>query len=441
MIVETTARVPVIAEYDVVVAGGGMAGCGAACAAARRGLRTLLIERTETFGGSGSNGGVGNFSYHGGPPQGQGEVFGDVIAGLAEMNAIGEDNGYWAFHQEPGQDGRRATNLEKAVYFNLTFHAGFLAVVLQHLLETSGVDLLVATDVVGANVDAGRVREVIVHNRSLMQAVRGKIFVDCTGDGILARHAGAEVLPVDDPLHPDLLHPTLMFWVHKLGRPHRQNVFAASRHADDTPIKYGVWTEPDRFAIKTKLFEKDFDTGTGAGYSEACLHFRRRVPEVIQHFQESWQPERYGTAYGFEAAASAFGIREGRRVKGDYVLNVDDVRSGRQFADSVAFATSVLDSQHYDERVPSYQIPYRSLIVAGLANLFVAGRCFSADRLALSSARVMATSCLMGQACGIAAQLSLHGEVPIREVAGADIRAELLANTPERAYMASMIEP
>ena len=429
-----SAKIPVVGEYDFVVAGGGMAGFGAACAAAHRGAKTLLIERLEVLGGIGSSGGVGNFSYHGGPPRGQGRVFDEVLAGLEYMNGIGKENGYRTFYQEASQDGQETDNPE-AQYFNLTFNHTLLPIVLQHIAESTNVDLLFCTEVVGAHLDGKRIREVLIHNRSLLQAVRGSMFCEATGDGILARHAGAKALPADDPEHPDPIQPAMLLYLHRMDRPQKQPVFESDRREQDTDITYGIWPEPGRLSMKAKMYGQTFQTGTGFGYSEATAAFRRRIPEVVRRFQENYHLENRGGQYALDFAAPMLGIREGRRIEGDYVLTGSDVRAGRKFPDSVAFATSCIDSHLYDEIIPPYQIPYRSLIVKGVDNLLVVGRCFSADRLALSSARVMPTGCLMGQAAGIACAISLREGETIRGIDPAQIRCELLRDTRDRKFM------
>jgi len=432
--VEYSKKVPVVSEYDFIVAGGGMAGFGAACAAASRGIKTLLLERLEVLGGAGSSGGVANWSYHGGPPIGQGEVFDSVLAGQRKMKSIGEENGYRAFYQEAGEDGV-ATDNKNAPYHNTTFDHATLPIILQHIATERGVDLLFSTAVVGACMAGGRLTEVIIHNRSLLQAVRGRVFLDGTGDGILSQHAGADILPVEDPKHPEMIHPSLFVYLRRQDLPHEQPVLEPEIDASAPEFSYGAWPEPGRISLKFKIPEMRVDTGSGQGYSDATAEFRRRVPEVIRDFQKNCNPENWGTGYGLECVAPLLGAREGRRIVGEYILTVEDVRAGRWFPDSVCFAKSVLDSQDFDEAVPAYQIPYRTLLVKGVENLFVSGRCFSADRLAMSSARVMATGCLMGQAAGIAAAESLELGIPIRDVDPRRIREALLMDAGEQDFM------
>jgi hypothetical protein len=295
--------------------------------------------------------------------------------------------------------------------------------------ERDGVDLLFATDVVGAEVDRGAVRAAIVHNRSLSQRVTARAFIDCTGDGILARHAGASVLP-DDSEHPRSIPPSHMLFVQRATQPRRQVVKRTELGAP--PPKYSVWHEPERTGLKMWWPDGDFDTSTGRGYSDAGRAFRRRIPEFVRHFQGTEQ----GRDAVFAYSAAMFGLRDSLRVAGDYVLTADDLRAGRRFPDAVAHGCFPLDSAAIrKDPMPPYRIPYRSLLVRGLDNLLVAGRCFSATRVALSSTRVMPTGCLMGQAAGTAAALAACGSMPLRAVSPAAIRAALIREAVEPALL------
>ncbi|MDE0027520.1 MAG: FAD-dependent oxidoreductase [Spirochaetaceae bacterium] len=419
-------EVPVAGEFDLVVAGGGMAGFGAACAAGRAGLRTLLVERQAQLGGMGTAGGVGNFCYGFGAPIGNGRVFDDVLEAMASAGAIGERAGWQV---------KRSAVLERE---NHTNDHAVLPLVLQRLARAAGVELLLCTDVVGAATDRGRITELVLHNRSLLQAMRAPLYVDATGDAILARHAGARTLPVADPVLPQMIKPSLMIFLRRIDgpAPARQPLLLRHYGAGEEP-DYSVWAEPrGRTSLKFKLFDYTFDTGSGAGLSGAEEEMRARIPEVVRHFQE-----HHDARFVFDFAAPVLGVREGRRVRGDYVLGVGDVRAGSQFADSVAHGSFTIDAHNHDEVVPPYQIPYRSLVVAGLANCFVAGRCFSADRPAMASARIMATSCLAGQAVAHAAALALCHRTAIREVDTAAVRDRLLADSRDPQHMRDRLVP
>ncbi len=404
-------QIPEIGTYDLVVCGGGIAGVGAACAASRAGARTLLVERLEILGGLGTAGGVGNFCFGDDIlPHGQGKVFDDIYESLKFYGAIGEENGWHIKNSHP--------------FYNHTFDHNVLALVLQELAERDGVELLFATDVIGAEVENGVVRAALLHNRSLIQRVTAQIFIDATGDGILSRHAGAGVLP-EDTDHSQSIPPSHMLFVQHAAHPQVQTV----KHLEPgaPPPKYSIWHEPERIGLKMWWPDGEFDTGTGRGYSDAGRAFRRRIPEFIRHFQNTEQGKNTVFAY----SSAMFGQRDSVRVEGDYILTADDLRAGRRFADAVAHGCFPLDSAAIaKEGTPPYQIPYRSLLVKGLGNVLVAGRCFSATRVALSSARIMVTSCLMGQAVGQAAALAVREQKSLRQVQASDICATLLAASP-----------
>jgi hypothetical protein len=144
------------------------------------------------------------------------------------------------------------------------------------------------------------------------------------------------------------------------------------------------------------------------------------------------------STYKFDYISPRIGIREGRRAIGEYVLTADDLRAGRTFDDGVALGVFYLDCMdpatdkrvyqiNWEERhVPPYQIPFRALVPRGSRNLLVAGRCLSADQLALSSARVMTTASMLGQAAGIAAAWAAGSGRPVGETPPAALRRELV---------------
>jgi hypothetical protein len=413
-------QIPDVGMYDLVVCGGGMAGVGAACAASRARARVLLVERLEILGGLGASGRVGNFCFGDDSlPHGQGRVFSDIWTGLTAYGAIGEEHGWRVANNPP--------------FFNHTFDHNVLALVLQELAERDGVDLLFATDVIGAEVENGGVRAALLHNRSLTQRVAARVFIDATGDGILARHAGAGVLPPDLE-HPQSIPPSHMLFVQPAAHPHPQVV----RHIEPgaPPPKYSIWQEPERTGLKMWWPDGEFDTSTGQGYSDAGRAFRRRIPEFVRHFQTTEQGK--GSVFAYTAAM--LGLRDSVRVEGDYILTADDLRVGRRFADAVAHGCFPLDSAAITKEImPPYQIPYRSLLVKGLANVLVAGRCFSATRVALSSARIMVTCCLMGQAAGLAAALAVRGQTTLRQIQAEAIRTAILAASPDDDQLQSRL--
>ena len=184
---------------------------------------------------------------------------------------------------------------------------------------------------------------------------------------------------------------------------------------------------PGGKAVKVKI--PGFDSADTESLTAAEVRARRRMMEVLDWFQ---RVER--KRWRFDRASAIIGIREGRRIVGDYVLTVEDLRAGREFDDAVARGSYTLDAHdpRDDKRtyilpanervVPPYQVPWRALVARDGRNLAMAGRCFSADQLALSSARVATTASMLGQAAGIGAALAARRECDLRGIDGREVR-------------------
>ena len=412
--------VPVRYECDVAVVGGGIAGVSAALAAARSGARVLLVERFAVVGGNATVGGVASFC---GETAGQGEAFDAVIEGLEAFQAVE------AYRPYPEADNRK-------------FDHEILAVVLQELLLRRGVKLLLHTQFVDVSVRGGLITECILCGASGPEALRATQFVDCTGEAQVVRMAGFETVK-GRPEDGLTLPMSLMFFVRHVAeadaRPQvPEGWFEALRKRDDLPMT-SVWPNgPRGNALKIKI--PMFDAGDTESLTAAEIRARRRMMEVLDYYQRVEHKP-----WLLDHAPARIGIREGRRIVGDYVLTVDDLRAGRTFDDAVARGVYALDGHKPDDdkrtyilppeqrTVPPYQIPFRCLLPRGAHNLLAAGRCLSADQLAMSSARVMTSCSMMGQAAGIAAALSVaHGCGP-RETDSAEVRAAVEARGADLA--------
>ena len=394
--------VPVRYEADVAVIGGGIAGVSAACAAARSGARVVLVERFAVTGGDLTSGGVANFC---GQITGQGEVFDEVISELNAFNALDPDRP--------------------------VFHYEILAIILQEMLLARGVKLLLHTRFVDAAVTDGRVGECIVCGKSGPEALRAKQFIDTSGEADLTRRAGFETVKgrPEDGLQ---LPMSMMFFVRHVekedARPHLpEGRFHPVRTKADLPMT-SIWPDgPRGNAVKVKI--PMFDSSDTESLTAAEIRARRRILEVLDYYQRV-----ENKAWRLDHCSPIIGIREGARVVGDYVLTVDDLRAGREFDDAVARGVFYLDGHKPDDdkrtyilskeemQVPPYQIPYRSILVRDGKNLLAAGRCFSADQLALSSARVSTTCSMLGQAAGIAAALACQQDCDPRKLDPAEVR-------------------
>lgn len=402
-----TRRVPVKWDVDIAIIGAGMAGISAALSAARSGMRVLLVERFAIAGGMLTTGGVSNFC---GEMTGQGEVFDAIVDALHAWNAIG--------HERPS-----------------VFHYEILAIVLQELLLKRSVKVLFHTSFVDAREQDGRVTEIILRGKSGPEAVRARLFIDCTGDADLARALNFSVFKgrAADGLQ---LPMSMMYFVrHVTGTPPvpraPEGWFKRLENETDLPMT-SVWPDgPDGNAIKIKI--PMYDATDTESLTAAEIQGRRRMCEVMDYHQRV-----EGKPWMLDHCSPTIGIREGARIEGDYVLQVDDLRAGRTFDDGIARGTFYLDGHKPDDdkrtyilpqdelEVPPYQIPLRSLIARDGKNLLMAGRCFSCDQLALSSARVSTTCSMMGQAAGITAALAVQQGCDVRDIAPAEVRRIVL---------------
>ena len=402
-------RLPVRYDADVAVIGGGMAGVGAACAAAKSGARVVLVERFAVTGGVMTTGGVVGFC---GEMGGQGEVFDEIADGLVAFGALGRRDRETPYGRET------------------SFDHELLAVVLQETLLRRGVKLLLHTRFVDARVRRGRITECVVCGTSGPEALRARVFIDCTGEAAVARAAGFETVKgrPEDGLQ---LPMSMMFFIREMSGRVKPQVptgwFERIRKADDLPMTGAVPSGPGKRAVKVKI--PGFDSADTEALTAAEIRARRRMMEVLD-----WYQRREKKPWCFDHASTIIGIREGRRIVGDYMLAVDDLRRAQVFDDAVARGTYTLDAHDPtdDKRtyilppeqrvVPPYQIPWRTLVAKDGSNLAMAGRCFSTDQLALSSARVATTASMLGQAAGVGAALAAKRGCSLRKIDGRDVR-------------------
>ena len=407
MNIEISRSIPVNYAADIVIAGAGMAGVCAAVAAAKQGCKVILIERFAIPGGNATSGGVAAFC---GDITGQGEVFDEIIADLEKFNAIEVYKPAWAH----------------------IFHHGILAFTLQEMLLRYNVKVLLHSKLVDCVVKDGVIEHVVIAGGSGLEAVRGKIFIDCSGEAVLARAANLQVCKGREGDHAQL-PMSMMFFVRHVAADDKVPVFPdgffEKLQSDDELPMTSIWPDgPGSNAIKVKIPLGDScDTGS---FSEAELRARRRIMQVLEYYCRV-----KGKKWMLDHCSPIIGIREGCRVVGDYTLALADLRAGRKFDDAIARGVFCLDGHSPDDDkrtyilddldVPPYQIPFRSILAGGCDNLLAAGRCFSADQLALSSARVMTTCSMLGQAAGIAAGFAANADCELRQLDYTDVRREV----------------
>lgn len=429
-----------IASVDVCIVGAGSAGSTAAIAAARGGATVLLIDRLPFLGGT-STSVLDTFYGFYTPGSHARKVVGgipdDVVAGLRALGPVVE---------RPNTYGAGT---------GVTYLAEHLKVVWERLVSEAGTRILLHAMLQDAEVQNGRVEAVIVATRAGLARVRATTFIDASGDADLCAFAGFGFETAGDIDPAQTL--TTTFRMANVDLDRRRTISKADFHAlmaaaaesgdYDLPRREGSdhITPVDGMTatIMTRLesTRRDPDgrivNATDPWFlTEAEIAGRRQALEYVRFL--------FDRVPGYEHASlvalgTGIGVRETRRVYGDYRLTRDDVLSGRSFEDGVGLCGAPIEDHHggadtvwqYLPDGAAVDIPYRSLVVRDAANVLVAGRCFSATHDAHASVRSMAQCMAMGQAVGTAAALaatSAGGSRDPRDIDVAALRDRLRAD-------------
>ena len=438
-------------RYDVLVVGGGNAGCAAALAAARSGARVLLVERYGFLGGTATAAMVGPWmTFHAGAERIVGGIAQEIVERLVALGG------------SPGHVHDSSDYVPTITPFDPEIHKALLFT----LMRESGVDLLVHAYFLDAllapdgSVDGARFATV-----GGLREVRARRTIDATADAFVATSAGVAVQQGDER---GLVQPaSLMFRL---------------SHVDFAALSTYVRAHPDQMRSSLKMHERTPDALTAvAGLYDLWNAARERgdvdIPRELVSFFISPYPDEVTVNMtrvteidpldpddltraevearaqtmqlfaffrlhvpGFAnariaATATQIGIRESRRIVGVYTLTADDIVNARTFVDAVARSAYPIDIHNPSgagtttRRLPpgsSYEIPYRCLVPLHAERLLVAGRCISTTHEALASTRLTPTVMTLGQAAGTAAALSLADDRALRAIDVDALRAALV---------------
>ncbi len=420
---------PVVAEPDVLVCGTGVAGIGAAVAAARSGAKVLAVDRAGFAGGFFTNiigSAFDGFVYE---ETGRPVVGGLVFEMLERMGVI-----------EPGTGPSLKFNVN-GDFTEVEKHPDRLIprtdperfkLASDRILTESGVNLLFHTQVADVITAGGRIDSVVLSNKAGLVAVRPKVVIDCSGDGDVAAWAGCSyeqaegVQPMS--IHFRVSNVKLTFEL----RRKCSDVLAKARAAGKIRPYGGPW--PATFSgtdIYFNAVRTPGDSTDPEDWTRAEIDGREDAWRMF----DLWKAElpEFEDAHFFTSGPTA-GSRESRRIVGDYTLTADDVRTAKRQNDVIVLGAWRIDrhpqeaSGYHDQpEVPPYDIAYRTLLPQGVENLLVAGRCHSATSEALASSRVTANSMGMGQAAGTAAAIAIGDNLnSVREVNIQALQSSLL---------------
>jgi glycine/D-amino acid oxidase-like deaminating enzyme len=435
-------EIPVRGEFDVVVCGGGPTGCAAALSARRAGLTVLLVENQGQLGGMGTSGLVSH--WLGGRTADGRWIVGGIFREMSEEAAA---QGFALLPQETAGVKYPPHGWFNGLVHGVPFDPFAMAAYLDRKMLAAGVEILFDTRVVEAAVADGRIRHLFLANKAGIQAVAARAVIDATGDADVAARAGCPTVLGRDGDH--LMTPTtLMFHVDNVD----QTALAAYIQEKESPrLKElilalrasGEWTFPYEIFISVQLQEPGvmmINTSRLVGIDGTDPH--SLTQGLIQGRAETQQllalmrKHIPGCARArIKAVASLLGVRETRRIVGDYVLSVDDLITGKAFADTIGLSGYGWDLP--DPKRPSHQpmhgvkapyptpIPYRVMVPRAVQNLICPGRAVSVERDVLGPLRVMAPVMAMGEAAGLAAVQVVARGLAFAEVDVPRLRAEL----------------
>lgn len=419
---EPARQLPVFGEFDVVVVGGGPAGLAASTSAARHGAKVLLVERYGFLGGMGTAGGVTNFAGLYGRQNGEmRQVVHGVVDDLLErMAALGGLNA-----PQDGMQGRIRVQ---------SYDISCLKCAADQMLVAAGVQILFHAWAAAVLMKARRIDALVVETKSGRMAIRSAKFIDCSGDADVAHFAGVPYELGDG--RGSGLYPTTMF---RVGHVDATQALAAvgefkainalmAQAQLEKPGHYqfpreGAILRPQKNPTEWRANVTQIGNASGAAMNATDAHQlsagelegRRQITDYFSFLKH--EVPGFANAAIVDIAAQ-IGVRESRRIQGQYALTGEDILASSKFDDAIginAWPMELHAAGRIDWQFPRNwesaqgrvynDLPWRMLVPTQVDNLLVAGRCASMTHEGQSAARVSGGCFVMGQAAGTAAAM------------------------------------
>jgi ribulose 1,5-bisphosphate synthetase/thiazole synthase len=394
-VTEPQRQIPVFAETDVLVVGGGPAGTAAAIAASKTGANVWLIERYNHLGGLWTGGGV---------------------LPLLSTHAIDKNKNKKQVIFGLGDEMWQRLKLMGMVIHDVNPvidpEAGKF--VLEEMIIESGVKVLYHTYASSVIMNGNQIQGVIIENKSGRSVILAKVVVDCTGDGDIFKFAGEN-------------YDSMKYYiglVHRLGNVDRvkrdKPGYVKLDLGSETPIPGVNWLN---------MHGKDDQDGIDAlALSNLQVEYRQKI---WSDFKKMKQTPGYEDVFILDTA-SQLGVRMSRIVDGEYKLTIEDTMTFKKFDDCIGISGAWTPMLYKGKKVPIaerplWQIPLRSLVPKKTDGLLVAGRCFCFEKELVEDTRIIGTCLITGHGAGAAAGVAVKEGQPVRDLDLKKLRKELLA--------------
>ena len=444
LMMEFKRELPLHCGYDVIVVGGGPAGCAAAVAAAREGAKTLLVEATGMLGGMATAGLVNAFAPY---TDWERVLYGGIALRVLEAMKF----------QMPHVDS-------EALHW-VPIDPEALKRIYDGMVTGAGADILFNTMLCAVEMaDEHHVGAVVVNNKAGLAAYKAKAYVDCTGDADLCAWAGAEY---EQGGGDGNVQPSSLCFVLSNVDEDAFRCGPGTLHIDNPDSCIHAIVESGRYDIPDKHICAHFSGPNTMSFNAGHVHgVDNTDPLSVSRGLAAGRKLAYEHKRGLAdhhpafadsylaATAPVMGVRESRRVVGDYVFTLEDYLARRSFGDEILRNNYYIDIHNTREegarqkgsmawnsdsrferygKGESHGLPYRCLTPKALRNVLVAGRSVSCDRAAQGSLRVMPACLCMGEAAGIAAKFA--SDMPQADVHAVDVQRLRQRLKEEGAYL------